>query len=496
MAELQKTKSGWRWARRILIALAVVATLIALFYTEENWRGKHDWDAYRSQWEAKGERFDWRAFVPPTVPDDQNFYTAPVFTNILDRHLFMTTTRSDGGFGWTNLAIGYWAAGRTTDLDGWQSYYRHPKGTNSMDIFPIAPHPQTPAADVALALSKYDSTIEALQQAGQRSGSYIPLNYEDGFDSASALLPYLEKLKQCGLVLQLRAVAELDNGQNEKACDDVMLMFRLNDSLRGQPFLITHLVHIAIFSITLQPVWEGLVKHQWTDAELARINAELGKLDFLADYEFTMCAERAFAIKTFEQQRITRRFETWDSLRGTNVIHNYRLMPAAYFYQNELNFARVSQQWILPLVDTNARIASPAKWEQADDAVKKQLGHFSPYKMQARMTFPVVGASFTRFAFSQAGVDLARTACALERYHLAHGEYPQTLDALTPQFIEAIPHDVINGQPLHYRRTDDGKFLLYSVGWNEKDDGGQIVFNSKGNVDRNNGDWVWPAAAN
>jgi hypothetical protein len=45
------------------------------------------------------------------------------------------------------------------------------------------------------------------------------------------------------------------------------------------------------------------------------------------------------------------------------------------------------------------------------------------------------------------------------------------LDALVPQFIEKLPHDIIGGQPLHYRLMDDEKFLPYSVGWNEKDDG-------------------------
>ena len=32
-------------------------------------------------------------------------------------------------------------------------------------------------------------------------------------------------------------------------------------------------------------------------------------------------------------------------------------------------------------------------------------------------------------------VDLARTAIALERYRLARGEFPESLDALAPQFI-------------------------------------------------------------
>ena len=61
-----------------------------------------------------------------------------------------------------------------------------------------------------------------------------------------------------------------------------------------------------------------------------------------------------------------------------------------------------------------------------------------------------------------------------------------------PQFIEKLPHDIIGGQPLHYRRTDDGKFLLYSIGWNETDDGGQpSPSGENGWIDFTKGDWVW-----
>ena len=90
---------------------------------------------------------------------------------------------------------------------------------------------------------------------------------------------------------------------------------------------------------------------------------------------------------------------------------------------------------------------------------------------------------------------MARMAIALERYRLAHGEFPESLDALAPQFMEKIPHDIINGQLLHYRQTDDGQFVLYSVGWNETDDGGVVAldgpFGKSGNVDNRKGDWVW-----
>ena len=90
------------------------------------------------------------------------------------------------------------------------------------------------------------------------------------------------------------------------------------------------------------------------------------------------------------------------------------------------------------------------------------------------MLLPRIGNAVKKFAYAQTSVDLARVAIALERYRLAHGEYPESLDALAPQFMEKVPHDIIGGQPLHYRRTDDGQFVLYSVGWNETDDGGVV----------------------
>ena len=81
-------------------------------------------------------------------------------------------------------------------------------------------------------------------------------------------------------------------------------------------------------------------------------------------------------------------------------------------------------------------------------------------------------------------------ALAGERLHQPHRL--NALDVLAPQFIDKLPHDLINGQPLHYRRTDDGQFVLYSVGRNEKDDGGVVNLRPQnGRGDAEQGDWVW-----
>lgn len=90
-------------------------------------------------------------------------------------------------------------------------------------------------------------------------------------------------------------------------------------------------------------------------------------------------------------------------------------------------------------------------------------------------------------------------AIALERHRLENGTYPEKLSALVPDFATKLPHDLFDGQPLRYRRIDAGGYLLYSIGWNGKDDGGGLP---KGSQTRPNwaddqGDWVWqgvPAA--
>lgn len=67
----------WRAARRLLVTVAALGTLAAVFYTVENWRGRRAWENRRRELEAKGEVLDWNAYIPAPVPDDQNFFKAP-----------------------------------------------------------------------------------------------------------------------------------------------------------------------------------------------------------------------------------------------------------------------------------------------------------------------------------------------------------------------------------------------------------------------------------
>jgi hypothetical protein len=74
---------------------------------------------------------------------------------------------------------------------------------------------------------------------------------------------------------------------------------------------------------------------------------------------------------------------------------------------------------------------------------------------------------------------LAVTRCAaaglaVERFRLANGRWPKSLEELQPKYLRQVPRDPFDGRQLRYRRTEEG-VAVFSVGENEKDDGKIVI---------------------
>ena len=489
---------SWRMVRRYLFCLACLATLIALFYAEENWRGKHAWEKYKHEWEAKGEKFDLQAFIPAPVPDDQNFATTPFLAEMFD---FNPAPRKQGQSIWRNTnaltltdgfslgkaapkSSGFWAKGELTDLAAWVVCFQTGKDAPSPVKSSLT---RTQAAtEVLRAMDKFKPVLTELQTASHRSYARFNIQYNEPSGPWDILLPHLALMKRSCTILQLRSSAELALGQSEQALQDTEMVFYLGDAIKNEPFLISGLVHLAIVQIGLQPIWEGLAEHQWSDAQLAELTQQLEKIDLMEKYGATLRGERALNIAGVDYMRLGRKN---DEFAGIVV------MPSGWLYQNQLAFARLYQARILPVLDAANHRAYPSN-VLSDALLDKELRHgFPPYNIFAKLLYPAIAHSSIKYAAAQTKLDEAVLACALERYRLAHGEFPETLDSLSPQFIAHIPHDLFTGEPLKYHRTDDGRFVLYSIGWNGKDDGGKVVMiktSDSSRVDPTQGDWVWP----
>jgi hypothetical protein len=67
-----------------------------------------------------------------------------------------------------------------------------------------------------------------------------------------------------------------------------------------------------------------------------------------------------------------------------------------------------------------------------------------------------------------------RALIAAERYRLKHGRWPGKLEDAVPAFLDKVPEDPIDGNPIRYAKWADG-VVVYSIGNDRTDDGGDVA---------------------
>jgi hypothetical protein len=490
-----------RWI--IILALGLVL-LVVFFYVEEDVRGARAWSQFKRAQAAEGEKWDAIDFIPPPVAADQNFAMTPLLRVLLD------IVHTTNGIGWrdTNayqhlmsIRVDFGRVGTSApkledlelgspmDLKGFAEFYRG--NTN----YPQSTNPGNDGEVVLAALNKFEPDLKELREAAAtRPYSRFPIEYNYKPPGA-ILLPHLAFIKGLTLVCDLRAIAELESHRSADALADLQLAFRLSGSIRDEPFLIDHLVRIATLSLALQGIHEGLTRHAWSDSQLAVWETNLASIDLLSEYQHTMHGELAMHISGLDYLRSQglkgSRFDGPDDAQPASGA--FRWMPSGWYYQNMTLIGEYSCDYILPAVNASNRTVNPVLGDQMlADLSGQQLG---PYNVFAKLTMPALAKADQRTARAQTTLDQTRVACAIERYRIQHNDLPDTLGALVPQFLPGIPNDLFDGQPLRYNKNADGTYLLYSIGWNGRDDGG-VAARTNSNVPRANpnaGDWVWPA---
>ncbi|HWI56579.1 MAG TPA: hypothetical protein VNZ22_05095, partial [Bacillota bacterium] len=354
---------SWRNLRRALFGAACVLTLLVLAYAEENWRGHHAWQKHRRQWEAKGEKFGSAAMVPPAVPDEKNFALTPLLKPVLD------LTQGPTGVVWhdtngiarlekisadlspnrnTNdhLVLGSLEKGTFADLRACAEFYRG--NTN----YPQCANSGPAAETILVALGKFDAELQELHQAAlSRPYARFPVQWE--FEPPWAiLLPHLARVKMLTTLVQVRATAELEAGRSPEAFEDWKLGWRLSDSIHQEPILIDHLVRVATLAIDLQTLREGLLRHAWTEAQLAELESHLNSVDLLAEYKLAMRGERALTTGGLDYlRRQGFRNNPMDYLGTDGGVARtglgFNLMPSGWFYQNMLTMSELFQDYTL-----------------------------------------------------------------------------------------------------------------------------------------------------
>lgn len=513
-------RNGWRWLFSRTPwplcgwTLVFMVTTVVLFYTVELWRGKRAWAAVTREARARGESLDYETLLTPPPQDDQNFAKAPLFAPFFEQphtnrptspqlvELERFSVRSWQG----GAPFAPWLDGRESDLQ--QSRELHFRTNQSTD-FPastnrqITPDKSQAAAAMLAALEPYNATIESLRLFSSRPACWFPLN-QPLPNRGSRSGPVMNQLIR---LVRLRASAELAANRPEAAFEDVTFVLRLADYGRQRPQSgsLAHVPnHFAVVD-AIQPIWEGLSERAWSAPQVAELQRQLGGLDFLKDFDdavradaLTMAAFVERLIPTTTPRPARELFAGADEQRALDLVR--LVYPVGWSLQDQAAIHRLHLEHSSRSPDVTARRLAPLPGG-VDRVLFSPSDPFFPVFMTPMLVAMYADARES-FPFAQTVVDFATVACSLERYRLVNGEFPATLDSLVPQFMTQLPHDIITGEPLKYRRTAGAGFVLYSVGFNQTDDGGQPCKRERRwdgllypMPDLDKDDWVWHCPA-
>jgi len=498
-----------RW--KILAGLAVVAGITLLAAVVHHFQLKTAVERYKAELRAKGEPMELAQVIPPPVPPEQN--SAALFLKAVS--LFNTNDILIDNPPPAMHGVAYGKA-----MVGWeQPEIRSPEGTNSWE-------------EVKAALNRSSEAFNLLFRITNSAQFDFNLDYDQHFEMR---LAHLSPEKKTAQKLSANALLALHSGDTGLAATNIRTMLRLVNGTQDERTAISQLVRIAIAQIAAAATWELLQAPDLSDEQLADLQTEWNRLEFVRAAENFFPVEREGCEANLAEWRSSnsklRHYldlakqvhavvmgddeespedSIWKKAKTKAQIFLWRYW---WSYQDELRYLKGCEA----LMSTTRTAEANGSFQTAlttQSAALDQLGIsglnnsfdslFSgktDFHSMLSESIVTLGGVIRKVMRVEVTKQTVTTAIALKRYQLKHRSYPHDLNALVPEFVSAVPLDPVDGQPLRYRPNADGTYLLYSVGANGADDGGnpaleKYITGSNYNWQNDHAlDWVWPQPA-
>jgi len=359
------------------------------------------------------------------------------------------------------------------------------------------------AQDIAAAQSALAEIRAGLHEPTPSSGPAT--NLMKGFG------PSFNMIRSAAQWLMAAALNEAHQGHVEEALQDLEALASLAQMDREECTLVAQAIRVAVAGLGLATSWEVLQAPGWTEPQLARLQKAWEPVYPVEAIEFAFVGERAFAGEIWSMVRKS----GWRSTatyvgssmppKGTaaGIAADYAWFPL--YRMTSINADELFRMRLSEEILTGLRMVEAHQpWKEAKQHIDqpgvriKQVDTF-PARFRyfgTLVSFPNVQRITTNAVHTETERQLTLAAIALKRCQLRHGTLPPSLEALVPELLPATSYDPMSGKALCYRLKPDGSFVLYSVGEDGKDDGGDPR-PASGNI---NGLWegrdvVWPMGA-
>lgn len=418
--------------------------------------------AFKAELRAKGEKLTWTELG----------YPRPLEAGSAMNRLLSGTSRlgSSGLEPWRFDLMQFSVAGQAQAA--WQSPLppRAILGTNQLTWSELA--------------EEFEAESGAMEQVRTALANPPARFFSDPKDWFDGPRPQFVALRKAAQWLGADSVLAMQSNQKPRARSDIVALAQLAQVNRDDPTLVSQMIRAAITGMGLAVTWEALQTDGWSETDLATMQRGWEEVDLLAALEQALVGERAFGQMVFAAARDRHQEPDWlydDPSRRTmgqalreSIVEPYWRM---HMDSDELLALRHCQRALAAVrrlrnAETWPVVQSELTSSQAE--LTRVLSHpFERFrfKLSSRI-IPNITRASTTVVRHETLRRLTVVALALERHRFHQGRYPTDLKALIPDFLTAVPRDLMTTNVLSYRLNADGDFTLYSVGEDGRDDGG------------------------
>lgn len=306
-------------------------------------------------------------------------------------------------------------------------------------------------------LSDNQKTLALLHEAAPIEHCRYPIDFALPPDPDA---PWLDTMRQCSRLLYLDVLIHCENQDAEKALASIRANLALAKSMNA-PLLIHWITRMGLQSLAYKSIERVLNRLTLSDAQLQALSGRLKSPDIEKGFKPNLVAEQCIGLHTLQGSihEIASRTEYGKGM--FLMLVPWKVLGLCY--RDTLGYIDLMQDSIetLDLPDPERLTAFVA----VQDSVRNRGG------MLIRMIWPSLARLLDINFWHLARARARQTAFAVERYRLAEGRLPSSLDVLVPTYLNAIPDDPFNAKPLKYHLRQPG-YVIYSVGEDQTDEGG------------------------
>ena len=320
---------------------------------------------------------------------------------------------------------------------------------------PRRDQPWAELEDARVFLSELKPQLELLRQAADAGGM---ARYPEDFRSGLTMpMTIIQTTRTMARLLTLSAHVHLHSGEEQLALQDVDAIFAVSESLQKSPVMISGLIRLAVHAIGCELAAELLPQASWNDADLQKLQIAISRAQFREELLTSFHGERAICLESIS------------------------ISPGVLF--RDANLLKIIE--LFDILTDGLRV-SWAEATKAHQEIDREIlairggGFITRTKfMMLQLGLPGIAQGVNASMRAEARQNSLIATIAAHRYRLQRGKLPVALVDLT-EFLpggdsrkSSLMTDPFDGQPLRFK-IEDSRLVIYSIGQNLVDDGGQI----------------------